>query len=455
MTIGSVGRVIATLGACVLASCSDERSPVEVRDEHSPILTLARGNSQITTAGDELPSPIVARVTNGRNKPLAGVSLEWSADNNSTIEPARLVSDDSGLVRATWILSTHLGRHTATAKLGTQTVTFRASATEPLPLGSPRRLQLTTYDGLGEVVHPDIVRVPPGWAAARRFLAITPYPGGNIQHELPSVYASGETSQWDAPEGLTNPVIRPKRGYLSDPDILFEPQKNELWMYFRHVRRRNSIYLTTSSDGQHWSKPQGIIRAPNHEIVSPSVVRLGATDWHMWSVNAGPMGCKSDGTTVEHRTSTDGIHWTAAQKVDMSGPNELTPWHVDVIWVPELQQFWGLYNEKPVQSCATQALRFVTSTDGVTWTQYQTPILRAGVVQEFRDIVYRSTMEYDARTDMVTLWYSGAKSTGEESWYWSAAVERRRRTDLFRMVETPEPPRRAVARRLPALLNAP
>jgi hypothetical protein len=334
-------------------------------------------------------------------------------------------------------------------------VTFGATATEPLSLGAPRRLILSTYDRLGEVVHPDVARVPRGWAAARRFLAITPYPDGNTQHELPSVYASGDPTQWEAPEGLTNPVIRPKRGYLSDPDMLFEPQKNELWMYFRHVRRRNSIYLTTSPDGQHWSKPQGIIRAPSHQIVSPSVVRVSATDWHMWAVNAGPTGCKAETTTVEHRTSTDGIHWTAPQTVNMSGPNELPPWHLDVIWVAELNQFWTLYNEKPSRSCATQALRFATSTDGITWTEYPTPLLRAGVVAEFRDIVYRSTLEYDARTDMVTLWYSGARSTGEDSWYWSAAVERRRRADLFRIVETPEPPRRAMPRKLPELMNAP
>jgi hypothetical protein len=201
----------------------------------------------------------------------------------------------------------------------------------------------------------------------------------------------------------------------------------------------------------------GIIRGRNHEIVSPAVVRLGASDWHMWAVNAGPIGCRAERTSVEHRTSTDGIHWTAPQKIEMADPNELTPWHLDVVWVPELQQFWGLYNEKPAFSCATQALRFVTSSDGITWTHYRAPLLRAGVVAEFRDIVYRSTLEYDARTDMVTLWYSGARSAGEATWYWSAAVERRSRADLFRIVDTPEPPvsRRAIARRVPVLLDAP
>jgi hypothetical protein len=176
----------------------------------------------------------------------------------------------------------------------------------------------------------------------------------------------------------------------------------------------------------------------------------------MWSVNAYGVGCKSDTTAVEHRTSTDGLHWSTPKTVAMSGPDELTPWHVDVMWVSELQEFWALYNEKPKMTCATPALRLVTSKDGITWKQFPTPVLRAGVILELKDIVYRSTFEYDARTDMVTLWYSGARSGAEDTWTWSSAVERRSRADLFRMVTTPEPlDRRAIARKPAILLDAP
>ena len=104
---------------------------------------------------------------------------------------------------------------------------------------------------------------------------------------------------------------------------------------------------------------------------------------------------------------------------------------------------------------ATPALRLSTSADGITWTQHPTPVLRAGVTPEFNNIVYRSTLEYDARTDMVTLWYSGARASGE-SWMWSAAVERRLRGDLFRLIDTPEPARRsAVLRSTLQLTDAP
>jgi hypothetical protein len=133
----------------------------------------------------------------------------------------------------------------------------------------------------------------------------------------------------------------------------------------------------------------------------------------------------------------------------------LPPWHIDVVWVAEIQEFWALYNEKPAFSCATPALRLSTSKDGITWTQHPTPVLRAGVTREFKDIVYRSTLDYDARTDMVTLWYSGAR-VDDDTWTWSAAVERRSRADLFLMIDTPEPARRtALSRTMVQLLDAP
>lgn len=438
----------------LITGCSDAASaPGLASDE--PVLRLIRGNAQISAAGSELPSPLVVGVTDTRGKPLAGVSLQWTASGDGRVYPERFVTDDSGIVRAAWTLGGETGRHTATATLGAQTVTFRATAVEPLASGSVRHLRLATFDGSDQLVHPDVARVPRGWAPARRFLAITPYPGGDVSHELPSIYQSGDPSEWVAPDGVTNPIVRPWKGYLSDPDLVFEPQRRELWMYYRHVSRRNSVFLTVSGDGKHWSKPARIVSAPNHMLVSPAVVRVSEGNWHMWSVNAGGSGCKSETTTVEHRTSTDGLHWSAPQTTQVSGPNELTPWHIDVLWVPEVGEFWALYNEKPARSCATPALRLATSRDGITWTQHPTPVLRAGVTREFNDIVYRSTLDYDARTDMVTLWYSGARQSGE-TWVWSAAVERRSREDLLRMIDTPEPAQRmAVSRSTLQMVDAP
>jgi hypothetical protein len=460
MTIRCVVRrvsgpaAIATYLALAIA-CGDASSAPGDASGDAVILRGAGGDAQISAAGSDLASPLVVRITNARGKPLGGVSLSWATTDSGRLEPERPTSNDSGLVRASWTLGGQTGRHTATATLGTQVVTFSATAVEPLSLGTLRNLRLATFDGSGQVVHPDVARVPRGWAPARRFLAITPYPGGDVSHELPSIFESGDPAEWELPEGVMNPIVRPWKGYLSDPDLLFEPHRRELWMYFRHVSKQNSVFLTVSGDGTHWSKPTRVLSAPNHQLVSPAVVRVSDGNWHMWAVNAGGLGCKADTTTVEHRTSADGLHWSAPQTVDVSGPNALPPWHIDVIWVPEVQEFWSLYNEKPPQTCATPALRLATSTDGITWTQHPTPVLRAGVTPEFNSIVYRSTLEYDARTDMVTLWYSGGRAAGD-GWMWSAAVERRSRADLFRMIDTPEPARRsAVLRSALQLTDAP
>jgi hypothetical protein len=457
MTIGCTAQrstrwVAIAIAAAFGAACGDVASAPGDSSTDAPVLGIVRGNSQISAAGSDLASPLVVRVTNSRGKPMRGVALAWTTTIGGRVDPEAPATDDSGLVRASWTLGGEIGPHVATATLGTQVATFRATAVEPLSLGSVRHLKLATFDGSGQLVHPDVARVPRGWAPARRFLAVTPYPGGDVTRELPSVYQSGDPSEWVAPDGVTNPVVKPWKGYLSDPDLLFEPTRRELWMYFRHVSRRNSVFLTVSGDGTHWSKPVRVASAPNHELVSPAVVRVADGTWHMWAVNAGGVGCRSETTTVEHRTSTDGLHWSAPLTVDVSGPNELPPWHIDVLWVPDVQQFWALYNEKPSGTCATPALRLATSSDGITWTQHPTPVLRAGVTREFQDIVYRSTLEYDARTDMVTLWYSGAREDGE-SWTWSAAVERRSRADLFRLIDTPEAPRRAAVSRGALLLT--
>jgi hypothetical protein len=154
----------------------------------------------------------------------------------------------------------------------------------------------------------------------------------------------------------------------------------------------------------------------------------------MWSVNAGAAGCSAAATTVEHRTSSDGVHWSAPAPLAMR-TGELWPWHLDVQWIPSLGEYWALFNGKDAVSCTTPALFLARSTDGVTWTTYDTPVLARGAIPELTDIVYRSTFEYDASADAVTLWYSGA-SYMDGRWIWRAATERRTRSALLRALTT-------------------
>ena len=90
---------------------------------------------------------------------------------------------------------------------------------------------------------------------------------------------------------------------------MYVPDLGELWLYYRQVTSNNVVQLVRTSDGRTWSAPMEVIRAPNHQIVSPSVVRRESGDWWMFAVNSGSSGCGAASTVVEVRRSTDGIHW--------------------------------------------------------------------------------------------------------------------------------------------------
>ena len=297
------------------------------------------------------------------------------------------------------------------------------AASPPNP--PPRDIQLLTletFDGSGQAVHPDPAETPLSWDGAASQLAVTPYPNGDAAKENPSLFAARSWHEWFVPDGIMNPIALPASGYLSDPDQLYNPEFNELWIYYRGVTSQNEIYLIRAASPTHRSAPLLVASGPNHTIVSPTVVRRAPNDWMMWSVNSGPGGCTSAATTVELRRSTDGIHWSDPVATDLASRDPY-PWHIDVEWIPSRGEFWAVYNVKVAGSCTTPALDFAVSEDGVSWSPMPSPVLNRGEVPAFEDIVYRGAISYDPAGQLVTLLYSGARY--ENSRYtWRVATER-------------------------------
>lgn len=159
------------------------------------------------------------------------------------------------------------------------------------------------------------------------------------------------------------------------------------------------------------------------------MVRRDSRDWWMWSVKSGPAGCGAASTSLEVRRSADGMAWSPPRPTDLTA-GALWPWHIDVEWIPSRKEFWAVYNGKTSTGCTTPAVYMATSGDGVTWRMLPNPVIVKGRIPEFQDIVYRTTFAYDPFSDAVTFWYSGARFAAG-SYVWSAAVERRRRSDLF------------------------
>lgn len=394
-------------------------------------ITVTSGNAQRGAPGQRLEQPIVVVVRDINGEPAAGVRVTWIADDGGSIAPAQSSTDATGTASAVWILGPALTIHRGRALAQSyEPVQFTASTPRDgeLPFDVIQPLVLSTYDGSGQTVHPDYVAAGPEWTRSADYLFITPYPNGNATFENPSVYDSPDLLRWTAPSGVTNPIASPAEGYYSDPDGVFVPERNELWLYFRQVTSENIIRLTRSADGIHWSSPVIVAHAPNHEIISPTIVRRSPTDWLMWSVN-GNVGCTGLNTTVELRRSSDGVTWSAPTTVALS-QSGLYPWHIDVEWIPSRNEFWALYNTKTPGSCTTSAVYLGTSGDGVRWTTYPSPVLTHGAIPEFQDVVYRSTLSYDEASDAVTIWYSGARYESG-NYIWRSAVQRRLRADLF------------------------
>jgi hypothetical protein len=304
---------------------------------------------------------------------------------------------------------------------------------DALTLDAPVVLTTPTYDGSGQAVHPDFAAAPSWWMNQNSYLALTPYPGGDITKENPSLLTSPGKRHWRSIDGAPNPLVLPGDGYLSDPDIVFDPDSRQLWLYYRYVGGgRNIIKLIRSSDSQHWSDPEVVLNEYNHEVVSPSVVRRGPHDWWMWAVNSGAAGCGALATRVDLRHSTDGRTWDAPVKTDFPSPvYGYTPWHIDVQWIPTRSEYWAVYNAKIASNCATTAIFLSTSPDGITWTARPVPLLVAGEIPSLSQIVYRATFFYDVASDDITFWYSGASGDAADKLVWRTVAQRRRRSRVF------------------------
>jgi hypothetical protein len=277
-------------------------------------------------------------------------------------------------------------------------------------------------------VHPDHA-TSAGVLEYPSHLAITPYPFGNPSWENPSLFAGRDALTWLLEDGAVNPLVTPDAGHLSDPDLLYVPEMGELWLFYRQVTTSNMIHLIRSRDGLHWSTPELLFKAPNHQIISPAVVHRAPDDWLMWAVNGGASGCGGSTTTVELRRSKDGRQWSAPEPVHLIQPG-FFPWHIDVNWIPTRKEFWAVYNVKLAGSCTTPAVFVATSPDGINWTTRDHPLLAKGSMPAFADVIYRSTFSYDQAADDIVFWYSGARYDGR-GYVWSVAVQRKTRKAVF------------------------
>jgi hypothetical protein len=313
----------------------------------------------------------------------------------------------------------------------------------------PSRVRVETYDGSGELVHPDALVFPHRWRGHRYWFAATPYPLGNSTLENPSGFAGDSAQDWRTIPGLTNPIAAPSGGYLSGPDLSYDPVLDRMRLYYRQTTASvDQVYLRTSSTGSEWSEPTLVVQDARYSLISPAIVREPDGSWRMWTVNAGAGGCRARAAdlALTQRRSRDGITWSVAAPVNLS-VNKYVPWHWDVQYIRDRQEYWALIAAYPDgTSCSRTSVFFARSANGTAWTVSPTPLLEPGAIPELRDLVYRSSFRYYPNEKVVQVWFSGA-SVDNYKFHYSLAVARYPLGELLRRVEAPNPSRGITAMR--------
>ncbi len=252
--------------------------------------------------------------------------------------------------------------------------------------GETRIIEIPTYDGSNQVVHPDILIKDHQF-----YLVITPYPYGNYNYENPSLFVSRNGIEFYPPKGIMNPITaRPHYGYNDDPDILFDSAKQMFRLYYLETRRYNYQYvmLLNSTDGINWSKTNCIeylFRKADPFIVSPAII-IRDKHYKMFYV---------DITKIPHRIryikSSDGKKWNKNKPfgIHIDYPYYFSPWHIDIF--EHTGKYYMLLNGYKGIFWHKQDLYLAVSDNLIEWHFIEEPIISSSKAFYNSTRIYRST----------------------------------------------------------------
>lgn len=131
---------------------------------------------------------------------------------------------------------------------------------------------LDTFDGCGQLVHPDIA-----YFGGQYWLAVTPYPYGMEEYENPCIYQGDDLSHLKVPKGPIAIQQKHTQGiHLSDPCLAIN--RGILYCYYRESERKGNIEEQTiwgiqySESNNCWSEPVLILNSVDDKILSPAML---------------------------------------------------------------------------------------------------------------------------------------------------------------------------------------
>jgi hypothetical protein len=256
---------------------------------------------------------------------------------------------------------------------------------------SAMRLDLPTYDGLSQAVHPDLLL-----HKGKVIMVATPYPFGCDWYENPCIFVSSNSKSFAPPAGVSQPLALPTEGFknhLSDAEIHF--WQGEYHIIYRESLFKNSIgsdrlYLINSPDLIKWSKPTLLAEAEEGLLTCPSVVEHNGkrTMFHV--------AYPKNGEILLQRRDLLSASLGSAQQVELKGmPEGRVLWHIDI--VPEGEKLLGLFTLSTGGGGQNTKLYYAQSTDGGASFEILHPIRLCSNEDKYFLSVYRASMYKGAR----------------------------------------------------------
>lgn len=295
-------------------------------------------------------------------------------------------------------------------------------------------LKLTTYDGSGQSVHPDVVLTKDKNGKDMFLMAHTPYPFYQDKFENPCLYYSYNGINFFPVDSLTNPIVpltyidstkpQPHRNHNDDPDLLFDAKKQQWLLHYLATFNPDSqnVVQLSSKDLVHWQKQNAIeyknLGTQDPFIVSPSVSPAPKKGYVLFYVNNNGSKTKN---TIEYISTKSLYKWnkTKRTQVTIAGiDTALVPWHIDVIKHTDGYYYMTLcahrtdfnwFDEKQIPD---YELLFARSANLKDWAISPTNInpCKNGTLKEC-NYIYRSSSVFT--TNYVLVYYSYFRRNGQ------------------------------------------
>jgi hypothetical protein len=228
---------------------------------------------------------------------------------------------------------------------------FLPHSLDKLPYDKPFVLNIPTYEGSGQAVHPDIY-VNSG-SGPEYILSFTPYPFSYDKFENPSILVSSDGLRFDEEYPGINPLVPvPEKDHNDDPDLFFyEDRWNIVYLETLRPQKQNMVLLS-SADRRLWDSRimhTFYLEKGDPMIVSPSFIQILKQPYFFYvniSESINTIEYVQIGSPVS--PCTEHVEWPGVRSppginddlnpdfnrrlkcpIDLAG---LNPWHVDVFF---------------------------------------------------------------------------------------------------------------------------